>query len=329
MQQGHLPWSYFHLSRIHTALALSEKEKNRLRALGIWQQTRNVSLVCDTFGISRATLYRWIRRFNPTELSTLRERSRRPRTVRRPLWTAQLIIAIRQLRNQYPRWGKQKLVVLLRKQGLHTSPSTVGRILVYLKRKGSLEELPKQRISARKRRTKRFYATRKPKQFPVERPGDLVQLDTLDIRPFPGFSVKQFTARDFISRWDVCEVHSRATAQTAKAFLKTLVNRMPFTIKAIQIDGGSEFFSHFEEECKRRGILLFVLPPKSPKLNGRVERANRTHTEEFYQINDCPWSLPELNVQLKQWENTYNYLRPHQALGYLTPAEYLKNFFNQ
>jgi putative transposase len=48
---------------------------------------------------------------------------------------------------------------------------------------------------------------------------------------------------------------------------------MPFLVKAIQVDGGSEFEAAFEEECQKRNIRLFVLPPNSPKLNGYVERA--------------------------------------------------------
>jgi len=55
----------------------------------------------------------------------------------------------------------------------------------------------------------------------------------------------------------------------------------------MMVDGGSEFYLHFEEECQRRKIRLFVLPPKSPKLNGCVERARRTHTEEFYEVYEC------------------------------------------
>jgi hypothetical protein len=46
------------------------------------------------------------------------------------------------------------------------------------------------------------------------------------------------------------------------------------------------------------GLQLFVLPPRSPKLNGRVERAQRTHKEEFYQLLDPPASLAELKAQL-------------------------------
>jgi transposase InsO family protein len=100
---------------------------------------------------------------------------------------------------------------------------------------------------------------------------------------------------------------------------------MPFNIRAIQVDGGSEFYSEFEQECQRIGIKLFVLPPKSPKLNGCVERAHRTHTEEFYEVNDCPWTVPELNKELRHWNYIYNCIRPHQALGYRTPLQFLKD----
>jgi hypothetical protein len=57
---------------------------------------------------------------------------------------------------------------------------------------------------------------------------------------------------------------------------------MPFGVRALQVDGGSELMAGFEEACHGRGIALFVLPPRSPELNGSVERANRTPTEEFY-----------------------------------------------
>ena len=82
--------------------------------------------------------------------------------------------------------------------------------------------------------------------------------------------------------------------------------------------GGSEFAAEFEQACQQRGLRLFVLPPRSPKLNGAVERAQRTHTEEFYQITDCSLEMAALNRELREWEKTYNTVRPHQSLGYLT-----------
>ena len=67
--------------------------------------------------------------------------------------------------------------------------------------------------------------------------------------PLDGGAVKHFTARDIISRWDVLEALHRATANTATEFLDTLLARMPFKVKAIQVDGGSEYRAGFEEAC--------------------------------------------------------------------------------
>jgi transposase InsO family protein len=235
-----------------------------------------------------------------------------------------LVQAVLHLGETYPRWGKDKLVVLLKRQGLVVSTSRVGRILVYLKKHGRLIEPSPTAVSSRRRRPVRPYAVRKPKDYEAHCPGDLVQLDTLDLRPLPGIILKQFTARDVISRWDVLEAHSRATAQLASEFILTLKKRMPFPIRAFQVDGGSEFYAAFEEACQRLGIRLFVLPPKSPKLNGAVERANRTHTEEFYEVTECSWTVEELNQELLEWEKIYNTIRPHQSLGYLTPLQFLQ-----
>jgi len=134
---------------------------------------------------------------------------------------------------------------------------------------------------------------------------------------------KQFTARDVVSRWDVLELRSTASARNAVGILDALAARMPFAVRAISVDNGSEFMAEFEAACAARSIALYTLPPRSPKLNGRVERANRTHTEEFYEVTDADATISALRPALLDWETTYNTIRPHQALGYLTPAEFL------
>jgi transposase InsO family protein len=289
----------------------------------------NAALTCRYFGISRQTFYRWRGRYNPRDLSSLEERSQRPKRLRQPTWPRELALGVLHLREQYPRWGKDKLAVLVRCQGWQVSTSMVGRILTRLKARGVLREPLRTGISTRKRLWWRPYAVRKPKGYAVREPGDLVQVDTLDVRPLPGMVLKHFTARDVVSRWDVIEAHTRATATTAAGFLDRLLLRMPFQVRAIQVDGGSEFQAAFETECQRRGLRLFVLPPRSPKLNGSVERAQRTHTEEFYEVTNFPLEVAALNQELLAWEHTYNTIRPHQALAYLTPHQFVTQWQHQ
>lgn len=99
--------------------------------------------------------------------------------------------------------------------------------------------------------------------------------------------------------------------------------RLPFALQVIRIDGGSEFRAKFETYCQEEGIRLFVLPPRSPKLNGMVERLQRSGRDEFYACVDLEPKLEPVQTALRIYEDTYNTTRPHQALDFLTPQEYL------
>ena len=128
-------------------------------------------------------------------------------------------------------------------------------------------------------------------------PGDLIEVDTLDVRPLPGIVLKHCTGRDLASRWDVVAVYTRTTATTATSFLGHLIDRMPFEVRAIQslprtrygVDGGSEFAADFERECERRGVRLFVLPHALPistvtssVRRGLTPRSSTRYTTETY-----------------------------------------------
>ena len=164
------------------------------------------------------------------------------------------------------------MAVLLRRDKHTVSTSMVGRILLDLKRRGALHETPKPAVlrQARRKLRNRPWAIRKPKHWRIEQPGDLVEIDTKEIRMRRGTILKHFSARDVVSRWDVVEVHHRATSLAAAHFLDTLLDRVPFYVKALQVDGGSEFAAGFEEACQQKELPLFV------------ERSHRTHNEEFY-----------------------------------------------
>jgi putative transposase len=314
------------LASLGKTLTLSRAALGRLQwMLFYYFNGRNAAHTCRRFGICRQTFYRWKRRFDRHDLTTLEGRSHRPHRVRKPTWSGQLAERVLSLRKQYPRWGKDKLVVLLRREQCSVSISMVGRILADLKRRGALHEPPKPAVLLHQRRKlrKRPWAIRKPKYWRIEHPGDLVEIDTKEIRLRRGVILKHFSARDVISRWDVLEVHRRATSLAAARFLETLLDRLPFPVKALQVDGGSEFAAEFEQACQHKQLPLFVLPPKSPKLNAHVERSHRTHHEEFYQVHADSDQVPLLNRQLRRWEHTYNYVRPHQSLAYLTPQEFV------
>jgi putative transposase len=303
--------------------ALSPAGKRRLKVIRWYEDHgRNVTRTANHFGVSRPTIQAWRQRFQRSGPKGLEDRSHRPQHVRVPTWSTSLERRVLALREQFPRWGKDKLVVLLRREGTAVSTSMVGRILKHLKDTGQLiEPLPERRRS--RKYPPRPYAIRKPRGYLVKEPGDLVEVDTVDLRPLPGVILKHFTARDVVSRWDVLGVYTRATANTAAQFLDILRQRSPYAIKGIQVDGGSEFKADFELLCQAQGIPLFVLPPRSPKLNGCVERGNRTHREEFYEVYDLDWTVAGLRPDLLRWEDIYNTIRPHAALGYLTPQQYI------
>ncbi len=311
---------------------LSQAAKRRLKWLD-YRKTHTTGETCRHFDLPRSTLNRWQKRFDPHNLASLEDRSSRPQTVRQRTWSVPEVNAVLALRQQYPRWGKAKLAVLLARQGIALSVSMVGRILRSLRQRRLLIEPRPARAPSRARHA-RPHAQRKAKGVPIpkEKPGDLVEIDTMRLYPLPGVVRYHFSAIDVVSRYGVVGVRSTATAGTAKEFLGEVQGRFPFPIKAIQIDGGSEFMAQFEAECQAQTIPLWVLPPHSPKLNGHVERMNRTFREEWWQCYDGETGRPlgrMLTMQEagREGETVYNAIRPHQSLGMRTPVEFLAERF--
>lgn len=303
---------------------ISPAAAKRLRWMDHYERHKNARLTCRYFGISPQTFYRWKNRYDPYDLTTLEDESRRPRHVRQPQTPLAVKDRILELRNERPRWGRDKLAVLLKREGIEISGSTVGREMNKLKARGLLVEPANVRQAklARKRRRKPRYATKIPKGYRVEAPGDLVQVDTLRVRLIPAEERFQFSAWDKIVKFVGAKAYKRQTSTAAADFLHHLRMKFPFRIKAIQIDGGSEFMDQFEEACRRAKIMLFVNPPRRPQINGGVERSNRTHREEFYEVEDVSLDCGEHNQQLAKYEYDHNYIRPHWALELKTPYEY-------
>jgi putative transposase len=306
---------------------LSKRAKQRLTWLD-YRKHHTVKQTCLHFDIPRSTLNRWTTRFDPQNLSTLEDRSSRPCRVRQRTWGVRQTDAVLALRTQYPRWGKAKLAALLARQGIILSVSMIGRILRHLRQRRLLVEPRPHRATPRSRHA-RPHARRKPKGVPIakEQPGDLIEIDTMRLSPLPGVVRYHFSAVDVVSRYGVIGVRAVATAGTAKGFLGDVQTRFPFGIKAIQIDGGSEFMAEFEAECQAQKIPLWVLPPHSPKLNGHVERMNRTFREEWWECYEGATDVLTMQDAGREGEKTYNEIRPHHALGMRTPVAFLAERF--
>lgn len=293
----------------------------RRDALQRFERARRDGLTAEkaakAVGAGRASLHRWTRRLEP--------KSRRPHRVKPKTWSSALVQAVERLRLDFPMWGRAKIGPLVRAEGFEVSDSTVGRIIRSLVERGVVEPVPtlRRRPHARRWTAKRRFAARLPKGLKADKPGGLVQLDTVFVNLTPTKAIKHFTAYDPIAKWTVAKAYNRATSQAAASFLDKLTADMPFTVEAIQVDGGSEFMAAFEEACEARGIRLYVLPPKRPQINGAVERCNGAWRYEFYETYDLPSSVEALNPILDSFQHLYNHHRPHAALAGNTPAAYL------
>lgn len=275
--------------------------RTRLGWVQLYEELGNAGVVCRRCGISRPTLRKWWHRYQAEGEMGLQARSRRPRTSpNRKVGPAEeaLILAIRRER----KLGVKRLrIELIREHALKLALDTIHKVLVrhgerYLKRR-----------PLRRKGTKRY-------NRPV--PGDRVQVDVCKIGP----GLYQYTAIDDCSRFQVLGLYPRRTAANTLAFLEQVLEEMPFAVQRVQTDRGQEFFAYkVQEQLQAWRIKFRPIRPRSPHLNGKVERAQRTALEEFWPEADLKGSgLPD---ELAEWQTFYNWRRPHSALGGKAPID--------
>jgi transposase InsO family protein len=219
------------------------------------------------------------------------------------------------LRKQYPAWSKYKIRILLKKRGIKTSASTIGRIF---KRKDLINKKESQK---RKRAALRPRA-RFPRGFCISAPGDMVQIDTKHVNLIEGRKIYQFTAIDVLTKKRVLRYYSSASSRNGADFLRCCIEEFPFRIKNIQTDNGSEFLKEFDKFCKKKKIPRYFIYPKKPKQNSYVEISHEADEKEFYNQGSVGSNMVWMKERLKEHEHIWNEIRPHQALNYLTPNEY-------
>jgi putative transposase len=281
-----------------------------------------VRAACQVVGVPRATYYRWRARLaqaGPAGLADGRAGNRRQRIA--PV-RSRLRPWIEDLRRRFA-MGKEKLRVLLARVGVMVSASSVGRVIRELIQRGVIHPVGYARRASRGRRAaaERAHARRKRAGVTPSRPGELVQVDTLQERSLTGVRY-HFSAVDPITRTAHAGLYTSASSRNATAFLLDLRQALPFELTNVQVDNGSEFMGAFESACQHLGIALYTIPPRTPKANANVERIQRTFRDEHYAFEPPTLTLTEQRQHLAAYLHHYNHERPHQALAYRTPNEY-------
>lgn len=330
MQTSILQRKLYHINNIdktdYSTIVYERKDKlDKIELLLSEGCLENIAL--KAMNIPRSTYYRWKRNYKLFGLIGLENESKRPNKIRKPSWSKEVELQIYNLRKKFPLWGKQKIAIMYeREYKTKISQSTVGRILTKLLKRGKIKSVQLCLFGkiTPKRRIFNSYAQRWQYGMKAKQAGELVQVDHMTIH-IPGFGyAKHFSATCPTTKYATYQVYREANSKNATLFLEHMKQTFPFSIQSIQVDGGSEFMADFESACKNSTIPLFVLPPRRPKFNGNVERSNGIAKYEFYAQYEALPNLHTIRKKLQEFVLFYNFQRPHQKIGLLTPSQFLE-----
>jgi len=300
-----------------TRTNITEKAKQRLKVID-WLRAHggDISLTARHFGLDRKTVRSWRDKFNRIGILALNDKSHKPKNVRKQTTNWKIVDEIVKIRKEYPAWSKYKIRAILKRKDMFISASTIGRIL---KRKCLIDK----KVSRKKSKAAKNPKQRYPRGFRITSAGDMVQIDTKFVTLLGGRMIYQFTAIDVLTKRRVLKYYSSLLSKNGADFLKYCIARFPFPIKTIQTDNGKEFLKYFDELCKELNLPHYFIEARHPKQNTYVENSHGFDEREFYQQGNVDKDISAMDKALAEWENVWNYTRPHQALSYLTPDEYL------
>lgn len=278
---------------------------------------RNISLTARHFGISRNTMYRWLIRFQPGALGSLENRSSRPKHCRARTVRLHIEERVCELRERYNRYGKKKIQVILKMEGIQCSASSVGRII---REKGFFDARRKHRTT-----TARFRPTilrqRRPQGLTLSKPGQVIEMDSVIIQ-HNGQKRTLITAIDLATRVAFADIYKTPHAAAAWAVLLKFQELLGTKIRAVHTDNGSEFLGVFNDNCMKFKITHYFSHPRTPKQHAHIERFNRTIQDEGIQPIHLILPIAQLREELAAFLTTYNLFRPHASLHYQTPFRY-------
>jgi transposase InsO family protein len=280
------------------------KVRERL-ALLAYVKVHGIAPAAQRFGLDRKTERAWRDRYCAHGEAGLVPRypTRRPRRI--PAETVELIA---HARTEFRYGACRTRLWLIRVHERAVATRTITRIC---------EDLglpPLQRV--KRRRTPRQLTL-----FEKPNPGDSVQVDVKVVK-LAGTKAYQYTACDDCTRYRVLRLYRHLDQRSSLDFLAEAQRRLPFTIRRVQTDHGTEFAFAFVLAVEQAGMQHRYIRPRCPQQNGKVERSHRIDAEEFRSRHEFA-GFDEAAPAARDWEQVYNYQRFSMALHGRTPAEKL------
>ena len=292
-------------------------------------KNKGVPKALEEFNVSRATIYRWIKKFDGTNKSLL-DKSRRPHSHPNQHTEEEL----RNIKNYKAKNKKKGLVMLwlkLReKTGYSRSIVSLYRAMIRL---GIYKKTPSKKKQSEKRKYKQ-----------ATYPGEKIQVDVKyvptncmlnedkenDIRYY------QYTAIDEYSRQRVVMATKEHSTYESAKFVKLIIKKFKFNIETVQTDNGLEFTNRlsykadrntktfFEKELELNNIKHKLIKPRTPKQNGKVERSHRKDQENLYYEQKF-LNFEDFKRKLSRWIREYNNtgMKP---LNWKSPNQFLEEY---
>jgi transposase InsO family protein len=316
-------WSLRRFSR-------SEVVQQRMKIIKFYEEYGEKATK-EAFGADRKVISRWRKRLKDSggSLVALIPHSTRPHRVRRSNTPPEIVVFIKEMREEYPHLGKEKLKPLLDKycfeKGLKSiSESSIGNIIkrhkFFYQKTGRIYHDPNSKWAQK--------AVKKAKRLKIKHPlkpedfGHIVS-DTLQ-RITDGVKDYFYSAIDAKLKFALTLNYKRLTSRNMKDFYFRFKSVYPGVIKSWQSDNGTENLGEFDDQLKRDGMPHYFSYPRCPKINTYIERYNRTIQEEFIDNNlDVIYDKPLFNQRLADYMIFYNTQRPDKSLGLKSPVEYL------
>ena len=294
------------------ALKVVSMEDLKLEVLLEPERTgETIAEVCARHGISRASYYRYRRRYLKEGVAGLEPRSRRPRSSPariEPTLEARIV----ELRRRHRRWGARRIQAELRRAGIE--PPAVATIHRALRRNHLVAPQPARRPKATKR-------------FEREVANDLWQIDGTQVKLADGEPAWVVDCLDDHARFLLAAIACEAPSGEA-AWACFLAASSAYGLpRQLLSDNHSSFTGRllgitvaFERKLAEAGVELINAAPAHPQTLGKLERFHRT-LKEWLQDEGPAADLEHLQLLLDRFRSHYNDERPHQGIGNQTPTE--------